>query len=559
MLCILRILYILSRSLYYKCWQNGLPADSISDRPTGGEQQMSDQQDRDRLRPNRGCWIFAAVVVLLFVALGAAVYLHDYSLRRKFEAKVESVRAQGQPVTFAEILALRDTMPDEENSALVFMDALRLLEDTRRPEDAPLELALSQTKTLGVTHSDQVREMERAYLESWADALEIIYEGAKLRGGVYPLQPAEQPYAILMPYLGSLMSAARLCALEAALRAESGDGGGAAESIVAGRRLASSLDHWPLFIEALVRFATDRIMLDGLERSLALCEMQPEQLRRLREELAEEAEQLSLEPAFLAERAAAHYIFAEATSKELAAAFGGDDSRLKLRFKLYALLPGQQARDALFFYEIMDECLATCALPARQRLQESARASQALEERMADEGRRCPISAMIMPALYGIFEEGAKTEVSLQLARTALAVEEWRQQHGRWPDSLEQLAPDLLEAVPEDPFSDGAIRYLRTEGGVVLYSVGPDGTDEQGLSREEAERAAEGSWNATPASDLPFRLLDPERRGAKTYTFHDEIMDSSLDLETLEVFGFGTVELEKLGFSVEDIETLGYR
>ncbi|MCK4284434.1 MAG: hypothetical protein KAX44_08970, partial [Candidatus Brocadiae bacterium] len=334
---------------------------------------MSDWQDRDRRRPSRGCWVFAAVVVLLFVALGAAIYLHDYSLRRKFEAKVESLRAAGQPVTFAEVLALRDAMPDEENSALVFVDALQLLEDTYRREDAPIERALDQTKALGVKHSDQVRQMARAYLDARADALEIIHEGAQLREGVYPLQPTEQPYAVELPHLSPLRSAAQLCALEATLRAESADGEGAAESVVAGRRLASSLGHWPLFIEVLIRFHADSIMLKGLERSLALCEMPPEQLRRLREELAEEAEQLSLEPAFLAERANAHHIFTEATSKELAAESGRyDDWRLKLRLKLYALLPGLLARDGLFYYEIMDEYLATCALPARQRLQESA-------------------------------------------------------------------------------------------------------------------------------------------------------------------------------------------
>ncbi len=50
-------------------------------------------------------------------------------------------------------------------------------------------------------------------------------------------------------------------------------------------------------------------------------------------------------------------------------------------------------------------------------------------------------------------------------------------ERGRWPDSLGELVPELLKAVPRDAYGDGGVCYRRTEGGAVVYSVGPDGKD----------------------------------------------------------------------------------
>ena len=64
------------------------------------------------------------------------------------------------------------------------------------------------------------------------------------------------------------------------------------------------------------------------------------------------------------------------------------------------------------------------------------------------------------------------------------ALEAYRQREGRYPTTLEALAPDYLAEVPADPCSGKAFRYvlkrLDGTGGYVLYSVGPDGHDDGG-------------------------------------------------------------------------------
>jgi hypothetical protein len=63
-----------------------------------------------------------------------------------------------------------------------------------------------------------------------------------------------------------------------------------------------------------------------------------------------------------------------------------------------------------------------------------------------------------------------------------LAVASYREANGRLPTSLEQLAPDYLPSVPLDPFdpAGGPLRYRLTGDGHLLYSVGPNGRDDDG-------------------------------------------------------------------------------
>ena len=69
---------------------------------------------------------------------------------------------------------------------------------------------------------------------------------------------------------------------------------------------------------------------------------------------------------------------------------------------------------------------------------------------------------------------------------------------------LDQLTPDLIAAVPSDPFTGDALLYRRLADGVVIYSVSTDGVDDGG---------AVDAMNPTlPGADLGIRLWDPAKR-----------------------------------------------
>jgi hypothetical protein len=90
----------------------------------------------------------------------------------------------------------------------------------------------------------------------------------------------------------------------------------------------------------------------------------------------------------------------------------------------------------------------------------------------------------------------------IRCAAAALAAERYRLDHGRWPERADDLASRYLSSVPTDPFDGRPVRFVRTEDGVVCYTLGPDRRDDGG-------RLGVGE---TKGIDLGFRLYDLTHR-----------------------------------------------
>ena len=116
----------------------------------------------------------------------------------------------------------------------------------------------------------------------------------------------------------------------------------------------------------------------------------------------------------------------------------------------------------------------------------------------------------IAPAMGKVWQALQRHHARLRSAYVAVALERYRQQHDRWPDSLQQLIPGLIERVPLDPYDGALLRYRPLADGVVVYSVGPDGKDNGGnlLANPYA-----------PGADIGFRLWNvPARRQPASMT-----------------------------------------
>ena len=82
----------------------------------------------------------------------------------------------------------------------------------------------------------------------------------------------------------------------------------------------------------------------------------------------------------------------------------------------------------------------------------------------------------------------------------AFALAWYQRVHGSYPADLASLAPKYLAKVPLDRFSGKALLYRPAANGYLFYSVGPNGSDEQGRGPTE-----------NPAGDdLSVRVLVPK-------------------------------------------------
>lgn len=68
-----------------------------------------------------------------------------------------------------------------------------------------------------------------------------------------------------------------------------------------------------------------------------------------------------------------------------------------------------------------------------------------------------------------------------------LAILRYRLDQDRLPDTLADLVPEYIGSVPQDPFGGQPIVYRPDSTGPILYSIGPDGRDDDGKPMEQLD------------------------------------------------------------------------
>lgn len=106
-------------------------------------------------------------------------------------------------------------------------------------------------------------------------------------------------------------------------------------------------------------------------------------------------------------------------------------------------------------------------------------------------------TALVFAGLFGIviittiaepwaaFRADRQTNTAIErLVQIGAAMERYRADHGGYPGTLEELLPTYLTEIPEDPYSGKPPRYVSAEPRR-LWSVGPDGKDDDGVAPDD--------------------------------------------------------------------------
>ena len=88
-----------------------------------------------------------------------------------------------------------------------------------------------------------------------------------------------------------------------------------------------------------------------------------------------------------------------------------------------------------------------------------------------------------------------RAEAARRIVVTAIALKRFQLQHGNWPETIAELAPAFLSAIPVDPFDGQPLRYHPNgDGTFLLYSVGADGVDDGGDASQPATASFYSSY-----------------------------------------------------------------
>jgi hypothetical protein len=149
--------------------------------------------------------------------------------------------------------------------------------------------------------------------------------------------------------------------------------------------------------------------------------------------------------------------------------------------------------DEIIYLDIMDGYIKTAQLPVHQRL----KAAKAIDARLESTSQIHILLHAIMPALARVNTIDLRNIAQLRTARIALAIERYRLAAGSLPDTLADLVPAYLDAVPTDPFDGNELRYKRLEPGFVVYSIGEDLSDEGGKEKPPRRTKESPNWDVT--------------------------------------------------------------
>jgi len=432
------------------------------------------------------------LIVLLLIAVCAFVVFR-LSVRSKLRARIEAIRAAGYPVTLAELNEWYTIPEGAENAADTLIEAFLCYYEWNRTELESLPVAGREelpARTEPLTQ--ETKGLVAQYLADNQQALELLHKAAPIKHSRYPVDfGVDLGYP--MYHLTDLRKGAILLELEAILHAENNKSQLAARSVTSIFGIARSLAEEPTSTSQLILIVCRGFAVSSLERIINRTEFTDEQLLDLGKAFAD-AEYISALPrAFIGERCRGIHVFKNPTilTPEL---FGGKMLPAPI-LELYKAL-GLADREAIVYLDLMNDYVDITGLPLHQR----QNASDIVETKLNKALRTCMLLRIIRSSYSWITRSYLRNIAQLRTARVGLAVQRYRLATGNLPDTLADLVPTYLDAVPEDPFDGRSLRYEKLETGFVVYSVGEDRRDDGGK-----ERLPTGKTKKAPSSsDIIF-------------------------------------------------------
>ena len=455
-------------------------------RGAGTDLPHSGPRSRRRWRRRFG---YGALTLLL--AGGIFYAALRYHWRHEFRHHVEAIRAMGYPVTLAELDAWYLWPSGSENAAFWILEAAGRYHDPADTNDGWDLWFLVRDSPSGSTAplDDRRRALLDQHIAANAEPLKLLHEAATMKESRYPIDLKD--FKGPSSHHTSVTQACALLSVEAVQHVEGANAPDAVRSLVAALTVADSLAWEPLLLAQFNRVHCQSLALSALERTVNRTRLTDEQLASLSQAVRQAGRPEAWMRALVGFRCGLLEYCGHPEGLDLkrpaSLVVGG--------FRTLGLLD----RGGVIFLKLMDESLAVRQLPAHERMT----AARALNGKWQD----------ALHTFFRIHEstsavvEDTKEELTelaqLTVALTALAIEQYRLSHGQLPTCLDDLIPAYLPDVPQDPFDGRPLRYRLREPGFIVYSIGPDETDDGGKPRRPV-RGSQGGEASRIEYDMTF-------------------------------------------------------
>lgn len=416
-------------------------------------------------------------------AAGIAIVLSSYrqaQLSRgkgELDSAIARIRESGEPLT-AEELEAKYTIPEgEEDLTELYVAALAGCKlDLEAAGNLPF-VGSGDDVPLPPEIWPQLVQAE-TYLQQYETSLDQLNAAGRLRGSVRYPNDQENAWR-------RLRDAQQLLALQRNCRLHRRDFEGAADTIIGMYRLLETLRHHPSTVAQLVRGACQGIAEAQLISTLQDASFPADQIKRIQECIATCDWSRAPYLAALSDRSFAY----QNMQKPLESLYATGKHAPDFHVSRHLVLLRDNPADCALVLGIYSDCVDN----AQEPMPAAISGYQSIESRIValhreratpvKPGQQPPVTSQnaILPLLGNPSLLSLVRPMTTQRASIAvLALERYRRARGEIPESLSDLVPDYLDAVPTDPVNDFPLRFITHARGYTVYGVGMDQRDNVG-------------------------------------------------------------------------------
>lgn len=423
----------------------------------------------------------SAWFLLAMLAIFAASYtVLDIKWGCDLKRELDSIRASVAPMTVKDISP--PPLPPAEDASVEYRMIFSLMTDgtfsnKRSGHDSVdmnelYKLCMSSKSTEefdGKCRNNSARIREILDKESFKRIFELCQEASSKPAMNFNIDYGEDP-SLLLPHMSSMRGIIRLICLKAEMELLGGQRDMAWETVLTGLKLSSHLKTEPLLISQVIYFASENFCFDFISHYLPRYGISDTQAAKLISELSPErtAYAQSMKKAIDAERIClGSAMFERMLSGNMTPAEMGKllnsphPGAFITSCALYLYRPFAR-KDYLEYLKIMEGYTAEYNQPYFRLTTSFAKDDEKI---LASIPRYCIFTRLTCPALGKLrirASEIFKRSLEMQLR---LALEEYKNLKGVYPDKLEQLVPQFLAEIPVSDVTGHPFEYSMEKDG----------------------------------------------------------------------------------------------
>ena len=413
-----------------------------------------------------GLVLILASIVLL-IALTGAIYWTG----RQLAAELIKIKQAGEPLSFSDLIGPSLSGEDATN---YYYEALSSI-GPNSLENAFRANRMYRQSLLSLPANQFPEELRQQVTKNLADFVSVF--GKLAQAGQLPLNSfnigINRGIKVCNADLQRIHSAAFLLSLQTLNLVLQGRCDDAADSTINLLKITRILDFQPITVVHVTKARLITLACEDIRILLQCSQLSDASLGRLHEALALTITPDALERTFLAERVyqtemARNIIPENITSRLLPitapASFGHIPKARSLLTKM------RIRRASTHYFREMARLIIASRLPWPQPLEEI------VPNAPISAGTSNKVTSMAAAVVYLT----ADSLVTVRSSMLAVAIERYRRSQGRLPNSLDDLSPNYITAIPLDPFTGRKLIYKTDKDGFVVYSVGINRQDDNG-------------------------------------------------------------------------------